>query len=77
MRLTCGLRKIQDRYPSSNHSVGRDTATSSAPDVLSSPKGVKAALDSYDQRITSRREKDGDQIRLRLTKDSGSLPPDE
>jgi DNA topoisomerase I len=62
-----GLRKIQERFPQVTIQLDANGNTV-RPGRAVLPKGVKAALDSYDQRITSRREKDGDQIRLRLTK---------
>jgi DNA topoisomerase-1 len=68
-----GLRKIRERFPQVSlqlDAFGNPVRSGRA----ALPKGVKAALDGYDKRITSRRQKDGNQIQLRLTKLQGRYP---
>jgi len=67
-----GLRTLQTRYPQAALQLdGQGNLMSPGPAL---PKALKAALQSFDKKIALRREKDRDQIELRLSKIKARYP---
>jgi DNA topoisomerase-1 len=66
-QLELGLGKIRDRYPQVAIELGANGnfVSSGSPDL---PKGVKAAIESYEAKNADRQRKDRDHIALRLEK---------